>query len=81
MICLPRKPKPLAEALRPAALDEVIGQQHLIGPGKPLRLAVESGTLHSMILWGPPGVGKPRWRVFWQAVSMPNSSAVGSFSG
>lgn len=50
--------KPLAEALRPAALDEVIGQQHLIGPGKPLRLAVESGTLHSMILWGPPGVGK-----------------------
>ncbi|MBA4709137.1 replication-associated recombination protein A [Aquitalea aquatica] len=50
--------KPLAEALRPAALDEVIGQQHLIGSGKPLRLAVESGTLHSMILWGPPGVGK-----------------------
>ncbi|QBJ80014.1 replication-associated recombination protein A [Aquitalea sp. USM4] len=50
--------KPLAEALRPAALDEVIGQQHLIGHGKPLRLAVESGTLHSMILWGPPGVGK-----------------------
>ncbi|PXX45752.1 replication-associated recombination protein A [Aquitalea magnusonii] len=50
--------KPLAEALRPATLDEVIGQQHLIGPGKPLRLAVESGTLHSMILWGPPGVGK-----------------------
>jgi putative ATPase len=50
--------KPLAEALRPASLAEVIGQQHLIGPGKPLRLAVESGTLHSMILWGPPGVGK-----------------------
>ncbi|WP_293762006.1 replication-associated recombination protein A [uncultured Aquitalea sp.] len=50
--------KPLAEALRPATLDEVIGQQHLIGPGKPLRLAVESRTPHSMILWGPPGVGK-----------------------
>ncbi len=50
--------KPLAEALRPTSLDEVIGQQHLIGPGKPLRLAVESRTPHSMILWGPPGVGK-----------------------
>ncbi|AXK39812.1 replication-associated recombination protein A [Crenobacter cavernae] len=50
--------KPLAEALRPATLDEVVGQQHLIGPGKPLRLAVEAGVPHSMILWGPPGVGK-----------------------
>ena len=49
---------PLAEALRPATLDEVIGQTHLIGPGKPLRLAFESGKPHSMILWGPPGVGK-----------------------
>lgn len=50
--------KPLAEALRPETLDEVIGQQHLIGPGKPLRLAIETGSPHSMILWGPPGVGK-----------------------
>ncbi|OQS20034.1 AAA family ATPase [Chromobacterium violaceum] len=50
--------KPLAEALRPQALDQVIGQQHLIGPGKPLSLAVASGKPHSMILWGPPGVGK-----------------------
>jgi putative ATPase len=49
---------PLAETLRPKSLDEVIGQQHLVGPGKPLRLAFESGTPHSMILWGPPGVGK-----------------------
>ncbi|HEY6898821.1 MAG TPA: replication-associated recombination protein A [Rhodocyclaceae bacterium] len=49
---------PLAELLRPKTLDEVIGQQHLLGPGKPLRLAFESGTPHSMILWGPPGVGK-----------------------
>ena len=49
---------PLAEQLRPATLDEVIGQQHLLGPGKPLRLAFESRTPHSMILWGPPGVGK-----------------------
>ncbi|NDY82860.1 replication-associated recombination protein A [Orrella sp. NBD-18] len=49
---------PLAEALRPNTLDEVIGQRHLLGPGKPLRVAFESGRPHSMILWGPPGVGK-----------------------
>jgi putative ATPase len=49
---------PLAERLRPASLDEVIGQQHLLGPGKPLRLAFETRRPHSMILWGPPGVGK-----------------------
>jgi putative ATPase len=49
---------PLAEALRPASLDEVVGQSHLIGTGRPLRLAFESGKPHSMILWGPPGVGK-----------------------
>ena len=49
---------PLADALRPQSLDEVVGQRHLIGPGKPLRLAFESGKPHSMILWGPPGSGK-----------------------
>jgi putative ATPase len=49
---------PLAERLRPATLDEVIGQSHLLGPGKPLRVAFEAHRLHSMILWGPPGVGK-----------------------
>ncbi|MES2993439.1 MAG: replication-associated recombination protein A [Pseudomonadota bacterium] len=49
---------PLAERLRPKTLDEVIGQQHLLGEGKPLRVAFASGKLHSMILWGPPGVGK-----------------------
>jgi putative ATPase len=49
---------PLAERLRPTTLDDVIGQQHLLGPGKPLRVAFASGRLHSMILWGPPGVGK-----------------------
>ena len=49
---------PLAERLRPKTLDQVIGQQHLLGPGKPLRVAFESGEPHSMILWGPPGVGK-----------------------
>ncbi|MBU0622795.1 MAG: replication-associated recombination protein A [Gammaproteobacteria bacterium] len=49
---------PLAERLRPRHIDEVIGQSHLLGEGKPLRLAFQSGKLHSMILWGPPGVGK-----------------------
>ena len=49
---------PLAERLRPHHLDEVVGQSHLLGSGKPLRVAFESGHLHSMILWGPPGVGK-----------------------
>ena len=49
---------PLAERLRPRTLDEVIGQQHLLGPGRPLRAAFEAGRVHSMILWGPPGVGK-----------------------
>ncbi|GAA5184940.1 replication-associated recombination protein A [Niveibacterium umoris] len=49
---------PLAERLRPRVLDEVVGQRHLLGPGKPLRLALEAGRPHSMILWGPPGVGK-----------------------
>jgi putative ATPase len=49
---------PLAERLRPRSLDDVVGQQHLLGPGKPLRVAFESRRLHSMILWGPPGTGK-----------------------
>ena len=49
---------PLAERLRPKHIDEVIGQSHLLGPGKPLRLAFDAGKLHSMVLWGPPGVGK-----------------------
>ncbi len=49
---------PLAERLRPTNLDQVIGQTHLLGAGKPLRVAFESGQPHSMILWGPPGVGK-----------------------
>jgi putative ATPase len=49
---------PLAERLRPKTLDEVVGQPHLLGENKPLRLAFQSGNLPSMILWGPPGVGK-----------------------
>ena len=54
-----REPRaPLAEQLRPGTLDDVVGQSHLLGAGKPLRLAFESKKPHSMILWGPPGVGK-----------------------
>ena len=49
---------PLADRLRPRTLEEFAGQDHLLGPGKPLRLAFEAGKPHSMILWGPPGVGK-----------------------
>jgi len=49
---------PLAEALRPRTIDEVVGQSHLLAPGKPLNLVFKSGKPHSMILWGPPGVGK-----------------------
>ena len=50
--------KPLAERIRPQNLDEYIGQEHLVGPGAPLRKMIESGLLPSMILWGPPGTGK-----------------------
>ncbi len=50
--------QPLPERLRPRHLDEVIGQRQLLGEGMPLRVAFETGRLHSMILWGPPGVGK-----------------------
>jgi putative ATPase len=50
--------RPLADRMRPRSLEEVVGQQHLLGPGKPLRGAIESGRLHSLILWGPPGTGK-----------------------
>ena len=59
---MPREPaplhQPLPERLRPKTLGEVIGQQHLLGEGMPLRIAFESGQPHSCILWGPPGTGK-----------------------
>ena len=54
----PASPGPLADRMRPRTLDEVVGQGHLIGPGKVLRRSLEEGRLHSMILWGPPGTGK-----------------------
>src|SRR5699024_1971712 len=50
--------QPLEARLRPQHLSEYVGQQHVVGEGKPLRLALERGQLHSMILWGPPGTGK-----------------------
>ncbi len=53
-----REFRPLADRMRPRRLDEFIGQPHLLGPGKPLRQAVERGQLHSMVFWGPPGTGK-----------------------
>jgi len=50
--------QPLASRMRPVSLDQFVGQSHLLGLGKPLRLALEQGVLHSMIFWGPPGTGK-----------------------
>ena len=58
LFATPEPEHPLAEQLRPKNLTEFIGQTHLLGPDKPLRLAFESGKPHSMILWGPPGTGK-----------------------
>src|SRR6201992_264679 len=53
-----RRTAPLAERMRPRMLEEFIGQQHLVGPGKPLRMQIETDDPASMIFWGPPGVGK-----------------------
>src|SRR5262249_61697221 len=50
--------EPLASRLRPRNLDEFVGQRQLVGPGKPLRLAIEQGHIFSFVLWGPPGTGK-----------------------
>ena len=64
--------QPLAERMRPTTLDEVIGQKHLLGPGAPLRVAFENHRPHSMILWGPPGVGKTTLaRLMATAFDMP----------
>ncbi|HEX2200976.1 MAG TPA: replication-associated recombination protein A [Gammaproteobacteria bacterium] len=50
--------RPLADRMRPKHIEALVGQEHLLGAGKPLRVAIESGRLHSMVLWGPPGTGK-----------------------
>lgn len=55
---VPDHGRPLAERMRPQALDEFVGQEHILGPGKPLRIQIERDQLSSIILWGPPGVGK-----------------------
>lgn len=55
---MPHATQPLAEQLRPQSLDDFVGQSHLVGEGKPLRIAIEQNRVPSMILWGPPGVGK-----------------------
>ena len=50
--------RPLADRMRPASIEYYVGQKHILGSGKPLRQAIEQGSLHSMIFWGPPGTGK-----------------------
>jgi putative ATPase len=73
---------PLAEQLRPRTLDEVVGQGHLLGAGKPLRLAFEARKPHSMILWGPPGVGKTTLaRLMAQAFDAEFTALSAVFSG
>ena len=62
--------QPLAARLRPHTLGDYAGQEHILGPGKPLRQAIDSGQLHSMIFWGPPGVER------WRDDGMPNSSGI-----
>src|SRR5690348_9398472 len=54
----PDKSRPLADRMRPRTLDEFVGQEHLIAPGKPLRAQIERDDLGSLIFWGPPGTGK-----------------------
>jgi putative ATPase len=78
----PAPAAPLAERLRPRSIDEVLGQKHLLGPGKPLRLAFESRKPHSMILWGPPGTGKTTLaRLMAQAFDAEFISLSAVFSG
>ncbi|MCW5603884.1 MAG: replication-associated recombination protein A [Burkholderiales bacterium] len=78
-----REPEaPLAERMRPRTLDEVVGQTHLLGPGKPLGLAFEARKPHSMILWGPPGVGKTTLaRLMAQAFDAEFTAISAVFSG
>ena len=54
----PLADRPLADRMRPRSITDIVGQPQVLGPGKPLRVALETGRLHSMLLWGPPGSGK-----------------------
>jgi len=77
-----KKPVPLAERLRPQALEDVIGQRHLIGPGKPLSRLIDKGQLYSMIFWGPPGTGKTTIaHILAQSCGMPFVFLSAIFSG
>ena len=68
---------PLAERMRPGSIDEYVGQQHLVGPGKPLRQMLERHAPFSMILWGPPGSGKTSLaRLLSSAVDADRKSVV-----
>ena len=70
----PGTQRPLAERMRPHSLEDLIGQDHILGPGKPLRRQIERDELTSIILWGPPGVGKTTL-----AISSRTSPAASSF--
>ncbi|MBX6320276.1 MAG: replication-associated recombination protein A [Rhodospirillaceae bacterium] len=75
-------PRPLADRLRPRSLDEIVGQDHLLGPGGPIRRMVEAGRLSSMILWGPPGCGKTTLaRLLAHTTSLQFESLSAVFSG
>lgn len=77
-----KKPIPLAERLRPQALDQVVGQRHLIGPGKPLSRMVEKSQAYSMVFWGPPGSGKTTLaHILAASCRMPFVSLSAIFSG
>ena len=66
---------PLADRMRPASLDEVLGQQELLGPRGALRLLLDSDSLPSLLLWGPPGCARPPWPGCWPGTPGPVSSS------
>ena len=65
---------PLADRVRPRTLDEILGQDDVLGPGKPLRRAIDADYVRSLILWGPPGSGKTHWPRSSVAPPAPTSS-------
>src|SRR2546428_3148468 len=75
----PPPPGPMADRMRPRTLDEVVGQEHLLGPGRVLRVALERGDLHSLTLWGPPGSGKTT--LAWVRATVRGGRLVGFWAG